>query len=310
MTKGVLTMIKSFKELADAAKAMEKKTVLAVVEAHDEHTLEAVMTAKKDGIIDAMLIGNEEKIREIITLEGADPADYNIVPTSSIEESLKIGIDTIHSGKANVIMKGKMETSPFMKAIINKENDMMAGGRISLVGLFEHPTAYHKLLAVTDMGMNTYPDLEGKKDEINNAVKLLHALGIECPKVACLCAVEKLNPKMPETVDADALKKMNAAGEIPGCIVEGPISFDLAIKKESADLKGYDSPVAGDADLLLVPDITCGNVLVKCMTEYAGATTAGAMLGAKCPLIITSRSAAASDKYYSIALAAYSAARY
>jgi len=310
MTKGVLTMIKNFKELADAAKAMEKKTVLAVVEAHDEHTLEAVMTAKKDGIIDAMLIGNEEKIREIITQEGADPADYTIVPTSSIEESLKIGIDTIHSGKANVIMKGKMETGPFMKAIINKENDMMAGGRISLVGLFEHPTAYHKLLAVTDMGMNTYPDLEGKKDEINNAVKLLHALGIECPKVACLCAVEKLNPKMPETVDADALKKMNAAGEIPGCIVEGPISFDLAIKKESADLKGYESPVAGDADLLLVPDITCGNVLVKCMTEYAGATTAGAMLGAKCPLIITSRSAAASDKYYSIALAAYSAARY
>ena len=303
-------MIKSFKELADAAKAMEKKTVLAVVEAHDEHTLEAVMTAKKDGIIDAMLIGNEEKIREIITQEGADPADYTIVPTSSIEESLKVGIETIHSGKANVIMKGKMETGPFMKAIINKENDMMAGGRISLVGLFEHPTAYHKLLAVTDMGMNTYPDLEGKKDEINNAVKLLHALAIECPKVACLCAVEKLNPKMPETVDADALKKMNAAGEIPGCIVEGPISFDLAIKKESADLKGYESPVAGDADLLLVPDITCGNVLVKCMTEYAGATTAGAMLGAKCPLIITSRSAAASDKYYSIALAAYSAARY
>ena len=310
MTKGVLTMIKSFKELADAAKAMEKKTVLAVVEAHDEHTLEAVMTAKKDGIIDAMLIGNEEKIREIITQEGADPADYTIVPTSSIEESLKIGIETIHSGKANVIMKGKMETGPFMKAIINKENDMMAGGRISLVGLFEHPTAYHKLIAVTDMGMNPYPDLEGKKDEINNAVKLLHALGIECPKVACLCAVEKLNPKMPETVDADALKKMNAAGQIPGCIVEGPISFDLAIKKESADLKGYESPVAGDADLLLVPDITCGNVLVKCMTEYAGATTAGAMLGAKCPLIITSRSAAASDKYYSIALAAYSAARY
>ena len=310
MTKGVLTMIKNFKELADAAKAMEKKTVLAVVEAHDEHTLEAVMTAKKDGIIDAMLIGNEEKIREIITQEGADPADYTIVPTSSIEESLKIGIETIHSGKANVIMKGKMETGPFMKAIINKENDMMAGGRISLVGLFEHPTAYHKLIAVTDMGMNTYPDLEGKKDEINNAVKLLHALGIECPKVACLCAVEKLNPKMPETVDAYALKKMNAAGQIPGCIVEGPISFDLAIKKESADLKGYESPVAGDADLLLVPDITCGNVLVKCMTEYAGATTAGAMLGAKCPLIITSRSAAASDKYYSIALAAYSAARY
>ena len=303
-------MIKSFKELADAAKAMEKKTVLAVAQAHDSHTLEAVMTAKKDGIIDAMLIGNEEKIRQILLQEGADPADYIIVPSGSEEESLKIAIESIHTGKASVIMKGKMETAPFMTAIIHKENNMMSGGRISLVGLFEQPTSYHKLIAVTDMGMNTYPNLEGKKDEINNAVRLLHALGIECPKVACLCAVEKVNPKMPETVDADELKKMNAAGEIPGCIVEGPISFDLAISKESADLKGYESPVAGDADLLLVPDITCGNVLVKCMTEYAGAMTAGTMLGAKCPLIVTSRSAAASDKYYSIALAAYSAAKY
>ena len=115
---------------------------------------------------------------------------------------------------------------------------------------------------------------------------------------------------MPETVDADALKKMNAEGEIEGCIVEGPISFDLAINKSSAEIKGYESPVAGDADLLMVPDITCGNVLVKCMTEYAGATTAGTVVGAKCPIIVTSRSAAASDKYYSIALAAYAAARY
>lgn len=303
-------MIKNLKELAEAAKAMETKTVIAVVEAHDAHTLEAVVNAKKDGIIDAMLIGNEEKIREILTAEGADPADFTIVPTGSLEESLKVAIESIHSGKANVLMKGKLETGDLMKAIVKKENDMMAGGRISVMGFFDHPTCYHKLIAVTDMGMNMYPDLEGKKDEINNAVKILHALGIECPKVACLCAVEKLNPKMPETVDADALKKMNAAGEIPGCIVEGPISFDLAMKQGAAAIKGYESPVAGDADLLLVPDITAGNVLVKCMTDYAGATTAGTIVGAKCPIIITSRSAEASDKYYSIALAAYAAASY
>lgn len=303
-------MIKNLKELAEAAKAMAKKTVIAVVEAHDAHTLEAVVTAKKDGIIEAMLIGNEEKIREILTTEGADPADFTIVPTGSLEESLKAAVESIHSGKANVIMKGKLETGDLMKAIVNKDNDMMAGGRMSVMGFFDHPTCYHKLIAVTDMGMNTYPDLQGKKDEINNAVRILHALGIECPKVACLCAVEKVNPKMPETVDADALKKMNADGEIPGCIVEGPISFDLAMKQGAAAIKGYESPVAGDADLLLVPDITCGNVLVKCMTDYAGATTAGAIVGAKCPIIITSRSAEASDKYYSIALAAYAAASY
>ena len=303
-------MIKSFKELAEAAKAMEKKTVVAVVEAQDAHTLEAVVTAQKDGIIEAMLIGNEEKICEILTQVGGDAANFTIVPTGSLEESLQVAVENINAGKASAIMKGKLETGQFMKAIVKKENGMMAGGRISLVGLFEHPKFYHKLLAVTDMGMNTYPDLEGKKDLINNAVKLLHALGNECPKVACLCAVEKLNPKMPETVDADALKKMNIEGEIPGCVVEGPISFDLAIKQGAAAIKGFESPVAGDADLLLVPDITCGNVLVKCMTDYAGATTAGTILGAKCPVIVTSRSAEASDKYYSIALAAYSAASY
>ncbi|MBR6951872.1 MAG: bifunctional enoyl-CoA hydratase/phosphate acetyltransferase [Oscillospiraceae bacterium] len=303
-------MIRSFKELADAAKAMEKKTVVAVVEAQDAHTLEAVVTAKKDGIIEGMLIGNEEKIREILAQVGGDPADFTIVPTGSLEESLQTAVENINAGKASAIMKGKLETGQFMKAIVKKENGMMAGGRISLVGLYEHPKFYHKLLAVTDMGMNTYPDLEGKKDLINNAVRLLHALGNECPKVACLCAVEKMNPKMPETVDADALKKMNIAGEIPGCVVEGPISFDLAIKQGAAAIKGFESPVAGDADLLLVPDITCGNVLVKCMTDYAGATTAGTILGAKCPVIVTSRSAEASDKYYSIALAAYSAASY
>lgn len=303
-------MINNLKELAEAAKAMEKKTVIAVVEAQDAHTLEAVVTAQKDGIIEAMLIGNEEKIREILAEEGGDPADFTIVPTGSMEESLQAAVDSIHAGKANVMMKGKLETGDFVKALIKKENDMMAGGRLSVAGLFDHPTNYHKLICVTDMGMNTYPDLEGKKDLLNNAVKLLHSLGNECPKVACLCSVEKLNPKMPETVDADALKKMNASGEIPGCIVEGPISFDLAIKKGAAAIKGYESPVAGDADLLLVPDITCGNVLVKCMTDYAGATTAGTILGAKCPVIITSRSAEASDKYYSIALAAYVAANY
>ena len=303
-------MIKNLKELAEAAKAMETKSVVAVVEAHDHHTLEAIVTAKKDGLIDGMLIGNEEQIREILKEEGGDPADFTIIPSGSLEESLQIAIDNINAGKANVIMKGKLETGQFMKAIVKKENGMLTGGRISLAGLFDHPTFYHKLLVVTDMGMNTYPDVEGKKDLINNAVKLMHALGNECPKVACLCAVEKLNPKMPETVDADALKKMNEAGEIPGCIVEGPISFDLAIKKSAAEVKGFDSPVAGDADLLLVPDITCGNVMVKCMTDYAGATTAGAILGAKCPVIVTSRSAQASDKYYSIALAAYSAPNY
>lgn len=299
--------IKSFKELASAAISMPRKTVVAVVEAHDAHTLEAIIAAKKDNMIEAMLIGNEAKIREILAAEGGNAEDFTIVATESLEDSLKAAVENINAGKATAIMKGKLETGQFMKAIVKKENGLLAGGLLSLIGLYEH-SSYHKLLAVTDQGMNTYPDLNGKKNLILNAVGLLHALGVENPKVAVLASVEKVNPKMPETVDGDALKKMNQTGEIPGCIVEGPISFDLAVKKGAAAIKGYESPVAGDADLLLVPDITCGNVLVKCMTDYAGATTAGTILGAKVPVIVTSRSAEASDKYYSIALAAVAAA--
>lgn len=301
--------IKSFKELAAAASAMPTKTVVAVVEAHDLHTLEAVIAAKKENIIEATLIGNEEKIREILISEGAAPEDYRIIPTEGLEESLKVAVENINAGKCNAIMKGKLETGQFMKAIVKKENGLLAGGLLSLIGLYEHPN-YHKLLAVTDMGLNTYPDLIGKKNLIINAVKLLHSIGIENPKIAVLAAVEKVNPKMPESVDGAELKKMNQEGEIPGCIVEGPISFDLAIKQGAAAIKGFESPVAGDADLLVVPDIAAGNILVKCMTDYAGAMTAGTILGAKVPVIVTSRSAEASDKFYSIALAAYSAAAY
>ena len=298
--------IKSFKELAAAASAMPVKTVVAVVEAHDNHTLEAVIEAKKDGIIEGLLIGNAEKIVEILTANGANPADYEIIGTNTLEESLQAAVENINAGKATAIMKGKLETGQFMKAIVNKANGLMAGGLLSLVGLYEHAN-YHKLLAVTDQGLNTYPDLNGKKNLIVNAVGLLKKLGVEEPKVAVLAAVEKVNPKMPESVDGAELKKMNQEGEITGCIVEGPISCDLAVKQGAAAIKGYESPVAGDADVLVVPDIAAGNILVKCMTDYAGAMTAGTILGAKVPVIVTSRSAEASDKYYSIALAAYAA---
>ena len=298
--------IKSFKELAAAASAMPVKTVVAVVEAHDNHTLEAVIEAKKDGIIEGLLIGNAEKIVEILTANGANPADYEIIGTNTLEESLQAAVENINAGKATAIMKGKLETGQFMKAIVNKANGLMAGGLLSLVGLYEHAN-YHKLLAVTDQGLNTYPDVNGKKNLIINAVGLLKKLGVEEPKVAVLAAVEKVNPKMPESVDGAELKKMNQEGEITGCIVEGPISFDLAVKQGAAAIKGYESPVAGDADVLVVPDIAAGNILVKCMTDYAGAMTAGTILGAKVPVIVTSRSAEASDKYYSIALAAYAA---
>lgn len=301
--------INCFADLATEAKNMTKKTIIAVVEAQDEHTLESVIKATEDEIMVPVLIGNVDKITEMLKHFGADPSKFNIVATNGIDESLQKAVELINAGKATAIMKGKLESGQFMKAIVTKDNGLLTGGKLSLVGFYETPK-YHKLFAVSDMGLNTYPDLEGKKAIIENAVKMLHALGLESPKVAVLSSVEKVNPKMPDAVDGDALKTMNLNGEITGCIVEGPISFDLATSTDSAKIKGYESPVAGDADLLIVPDIAAGNILVKCLTGFCGANTAGTVLGAKVPVILTSRSAEASDKYYSIALAACAAASY
>jgi len=300
--------IRSLENLADEAKRMSEKAVVAVVEAHDEHTLESVIMAANDGIITPALIGNKEKILAMLSAFPADPATYEIISSGSAAESVKYSVDMARAGKAAAVMKGRLETGDFLKALVNRENGLLIAGRkLSVAGLFT-PPSYHKIIAVSDMGLNTYPDLESKKAIIQNAVRMLNALGVMAPKVAVLAAVEKLNPKMPETVDADALKRMNLSGELTGCIIEGPISFDLATSAGSARIKDYSSPVAGDADLLIVPDIVSGNILVKCLTGMAGAQTAGAVLGAEVPVIITSRSAGAADKYYSIALAACAAA--
>ena len=300
--------IKRLDDLVDIAKKSEKKTVIAVVEAHDENTLESIVSAAKEGIATAKLIGKADKIKSILTGLGAGDGGFDIIAADSVEESLSKAVKMIDSGDAAVLMKGKLESAEYIKALVKKENRLVEdGGMLSVTGLFS-PPKYHKLLAVSDPALNTYPDLEGKKAIVKNAVRMLNALGYENPKVAALAAIEKLNPKMQDTVDALALKKMNQSGEIRNCIIEGPISFDLAICARSAKIKGYDSPVAGDADLLLVPEIAAGNLLVKTLTILAGAQTAGCVLGAKVPAILVSRSAEASDKYYSIALAACVAA--
>lgn len=301
--------ISCFEDFAKEAQKMTKKTIIAVVEAQDEHTLESVIKATKDGIMIPILIGNAEKIKELLKQFGADLLSHNIVASSGTEESLQQAVALINAGKATAIMKGKLESGDFMKAIVTKDNGLLKGGKLSLIGFYETPK-YHKIFAVSDMGLNTYPDLEGKKVIIENAVRLFNALGYENPKVAVLSSIEKVNPKMPDAVHGATLKQMNLSGEISGCTIEGPISFDLSMSKAAARIKGYESPVAGDADLLIVPDIAAGNILVKCLTGFGDAQTAGTVLGAKVPVILTSRSAETWDKYYSIALAACAAADY
>lgn len=294
----------SFAELADLVKKMPEKTKVAVVAAQDEHTLEAITTAVKDGLVEAVLIGDEDKIAEILAELGENKENYEIIPAADVDECLAIAVKLVNDGIAGAIMKGKLETGQLMKAVLKKENNLRKGGLISLIGFYECPN-YHKMFAISDVAMNTYPDLEGKRGILENAVDIMHKVGVENPKVAVLCAVEKYNPKMKETVDATALKELNQKGEISGCIVEGPISLDLAFVKESATIKGYESPVAGDADLAIVPDLVSGNVMAKALTELGGCTTGGLMVGAKVPIILVSRAAAASDKYNAIALAAY-----
>jgi phosphotransacetylase len=303
-----LMPINSFAELADNVRAIEKKSRIAVVAADDVHTVEAVVNAQKEGLVEALLIGERSLIEQRLDELGAGKDDYEIIDAPSIEESLAQAVEQIHAGRANVLMKGHLETGDFMRAILKKENNLRKGSLLSVAGFYELEK-YHKLFVVTDQAINTYPDIEGKKAILENAVDLLHAFGTENPKVAVLAAVEKVNPKMKETVDADALRQMNQKGEIVGCVVDGPLSLDIATSYEAARIKGYESDVAGDADLLLVPDLVCGNVFVKALTGFAGATTAGTVVGARIPVVLTPRSAEASDKFYSIALAAYTAKR-
>jgi len=295
-------MINRLSDLAIAAKEKDKKTVVAVVEAHDEHTVESVVNAANDGFMHPIFIGDIMRIREHLAELGAYPLDYEMIHSDNSRDSLINAIGLIQAGEAGALMKGSVNTQEFLKAVLNDRNGLLSGGRLSLAGLFETPN-YHKLFAVSDMGLNSYPDFECKRAIVENAVQMLNTLGNPHVKVAVLAAIERVNPKMPDTVDANALKMMNQNDKIKNCVIEGPISFDLATSAEAARIKGFDSPVAGDADLLIVPDIVTGNILAKCLTGMAGAQTAGAVLGAKVPIILTSRSATASDKYYSIALA-------
>jgi phosphotransacetylase len=301
--------IESFQDLVKNAQSIEKKSRIAVVAAHDKHTLQSIVKAKKDNLIIPILIGNEMVIVKMLIELGEDSREYKIVHARNIDECLVIAVEMIHKHIADLLMKGKLETSTMMKVILKKENDLKKDRTMSVVGFFE-TEKYHKLLSVSDVAVNIYPDVERKKDILLNAVKILNLMGVENPKVALLTATENINPKMPETEHANDLKQMNQNGEIQGCIVEGPISFDLATSREATRIKGYESQVAGDADLLLMPDLVSANVLGKCLTGFAGAQTAGLLVGAKVPIILTSRSAEASDKYYSIALAAYVAQNY
>ena len=295
-------MYKTFADLLQqkCSQLMQKK--MAVVAA-DQHSVEAAEAAAQDGLVTPLYIGDAAAIRVYLTDLGQDPAARQIIDAADLKQAARTGVDLVASGQASFLMKGKLDTAILLKEVVRKDSGLGTGRRMSHFGLFEVP-GYHKLVSIVDGGMNTYPDLEVKQEIIENTVATLQALGYEEIKVGVLACIEKVNPKMPETLEADELKQRALRGEIKGCLVEGPISYDCAMSKEIADYKGFQSPCAGDCDVLLAPNIHAANILAKALTVTAGAKFSGFIVGAACPIVLTSRGSTAEEKYLSIALAA------
>lgn len=294
--------MRTFEDMMALMKDMPEKKTVVVAAADDEHTLEGIHSTMKVGLINAVLIGNRDKINDIIKRQGYE-IDAPIIDVDDEQKAAEKAVFLIREGKGDFLMKGRLQTATLLKEVVNKENGLNLGGVMSHVGLFEIPT-YHKLVAITDGGMILHPDLAQKKSIIENAVRALKGVGIDTPKVAVMAGAEVVNPKAPESVDADALKKMYLLGEIKDCIVEGPISYDLAMSREAAEVKGYKSPVAGDADVMMMPDMAAGNLVAKALTVSGNTKMAGIIMGAKVPIVLVSRSASSEEKFLSLLFAA------
>ncbi len=296
-------MLKNFRAMAESVRAASHKKRVVVVCAHDEHTLEGVGMACQENIVEPVLVGDAEKIKALVSQHNYGLGEMRIVDSGDDITAAKEAVRLIRKGEGDFLMKGKMQTADLLREVVNKETGLQTGSIMSHIGLFEVPN-YHKVVVLTDGGMLPHPDLQQKVKIIENAVQALRNMGYDKPKVGVLAAAEVVNKKSIESVEAQQLKEMNRAGEITDCIVEGPISYDLAFSREMADFKKYDSPVAGDVDIVLAPTMAAGNILGKSWYLTAGGAMAGIVAGAKAPIVLVSRGASAEEKYYSIVLAA------
>lgn len=287
--------------LRKAVDSGSKRVVVA--DAAEEEVLTALEDARRKGFAEGLLVGDYEKIRKTADKVGVDLTKYEIIEEKNSSETAKIAVRMVKEHKADILMKGLVGTADYMKAILNKETGILKEKcLLSHIAVFEVPT-YHKLLSVTDAGINIAPTLDEKVQIISNAVGMAHSLGIENPKVACVAAVEKVNPgKMPATEESAILTMMNRRGQIPGCIVDGPLGLDNAINKKAAEIKGVSGEVVGDADIILCPDIECANVLYKSLQFFAKARCAAFVAGTPVPIVLTSRADSHETKLASIAL--------
>ncbi len=296
-------MSKNFNDLMSKVYECSMKTV-AVSVAQDEAVLEAVRACKERKIANAILVGNEPKIREIAASINMDLSDYEIIHEEDDFQAALKAVSLVHDKKADMYMKGLIDTKSFLKSVLDKEVGLRTGNPLSHVCVFEVKGIDH-LLFLSDVAFIPYPTLENKRQIIENTVEICHACGVETPKVAPLAAVEVVNPKMEATLDAAELTKMCEEGVIKGCIVDGPLSLDLAIDPEAAKHKGTtDRKIVGDADMLLFPDIHAGNITYKCLVHTAHVRNGNILTGTSAPVILTSRSDDFETKVNSVVLAA------
>jgi phosphate butyryltransferase len=294
--------IENFDQLLSFVKSKEKKR-LAIASAEGEEIVEAVKRATDEDIIQGVLIGDGERIKDICQKLKFDLNRVEIIDAKVPMLTSQLAVELVKRKKADMLMKGKVSTSTLLKAVLDKEKGLRSGRLLSHVAVVEVEN-YHKLMLVTDGGMNINPDVNKKVDILKNAIKVANKLGIEKPKVSCLTAVELVNPEMQETVDAAVLVKMAERGDIGDIIIDGPVAFDLAVDSQAAQMKGIISPVAGDTDIFLVPNIAAGNIFVKALIYLANAKVGGIVVGGGAPIVLLSRSDTAEMKLYSMALGA------
>jgi phosphate butyryltransferase len=295
-----------YKHLTELHGLIKKSTAtrrLVLTVSDDPNSLGAVMSAHRQGVIEAILLGDQEKIMKVAAECNIDINGVKLIHETDKLKCVRLAVSLVHNRQAEILMKGNIKTPDLLRGVLNKEWGLRTGSLLSHIAFFEVPT-YHKLIAITDVAMNIAPTLKDKIGIVENAVTFLHKLGIREPKVAVLGAIEMVDEKMTATLDAALLSKMNQRDQIRGCIIDGPLAFDNAVSAESAKNKGIRSEVAGDCDILLVPDIEVGNVLYKSLVFFSKAKVASVVLGAAAPIVLTSRSDNEEAKFNSILLAA------
>jgi phosphate butyryltransferase len=292
--------IRTFPELLEAARAKGPKTV-AVAAAHQSEVMLAGLDAEVAGLAEVILVGDGDQIRQIASDEDFDISRMEVIHAPQHHEAAWTVMKLVSDGQAEIAMKGRVETSDFLRAALSRELGLRTGRLFTHVAAFEIPD-FDRLIFISDAGVIVAPDLEQKVQIVQNAIYVAHAMDINMPRVAVLAATETVNPKIPTTLDAANLSKMADRGQIKGGLVDGPLALDNAISPESVQIKGIKSEVAGHADILIAPDIEAGNVLAKAITYFAQGKMAGVVVGGRCPLILPSRSDTREAKLVSLAL--------